>query len=92
MILKNLLEFIKQKNSHDDKMVIASNIMYIISSYKNYLTQNLDFLDIVIKKLIEFINEDQKSNVPEMAINSIITIAQNTKESFNKIVKGQSLL
>lgn len=75
MILKNLLEFIKQKNSHDDKMVIASNIMYIISSYKNYLTQNLDFLDIVIRKLIEFINEDQKSNVPEMAINSIITIA-----------------
>ncbi len=38
MVLWNLLEFIKQKNSHDDKMVIASNIMYIISSYKNYLT------------------------------------------------------
>ncbi len=73
-------------------MVIASNIMYIISSFKNYLTQNLDFLDIVIKKLMEFINEDSKSNVPEMAINSIITIVQNTKECFSQSVKGQTML
>jgi hypothetical protein len=55
-------------------MVIASNIMYLISSYKNYLNQNRDFLDIVIKKLMEFINEDLSTNVPEMAINSILTI------------------
>jgi hypothetical protein len=56
-------------------MVIASNIMYLISSYKNYLNQNKDFLDIVIRKLMEFINEDLLTNVPEMAINSILTIS-----------------
>lgn len=74
-VLRSLLEFIKFKQSHEDKMVIASNIMYLISSYKNYLNQNKDFLDIVIKKLMEFINEDMGTNVPEMAINSILTIS-----------------
>lgn len=78
-VLRSLLEFIKFKQSHEDKMVIASNIMYLISSFKNYLNQNRDFLDIVIKKLMEFIGEDIHSNVPEMAINSILTITQNIK-------------
>lgn len=79
-VLRSLLEFIKFKQTHEDKMVIASNIMYLISSYKNYLNQNKDFLDIVIRKLMEFINEDIGSNVPEMAINSILTISQNIKQ------------
>jgi hypothetical protein len=62
-------------------MVIASNIMYLISSYKNYLNHNKDFLDIVIRKLIEFINDEMSTNVPEMAMNSILTITQNIKQS-----------
>lgn len=58
--------------------------MYLISSYKNYLNSNKDFLDIVIKKLMEFISEDINSNVPEMAINSILTITQNIKHNISQ--------
>jgi exportin-1 len=73
--LKALLTLCASKKSLEDKIVIASNIMHIVSQNSIYLKDIASFLEIVVKKLLEFANE-QSEEICEMACNTLLKIAK----------------
>lgn len=89
-ILRALLGFVQKKTNTEDKIVIATCIMHIVSQYERFLKQNPDFLNIVIKKLFEFMRE-KFNGVRSMACNIFLKIAKNAKHCFkynnNKMVE-----
>lgn len=80
-ILRALLGFVQKKTNTEDKIVIATCIMHVVSQYERFLKQNPDFLNIVIKKLFEFMNEKFKG-VRSMACSIFLKIAKNAKHCF----------
>jgi exportin-1 len=80
-ILTTLLQFCKIKSDVDDKAVIATNIMHVVSQYQRFLREFWDFSIRVIKKLFDFI-EEKFPGVAEMACNTLLKISKNLKHEF----------
>lgn len=86
-IVRMLLQFVSQSTHINDKAIIASNIMHIVSQYKRFLEMNDDYLKTVIKKLFEFVHE-KFEGVKEMACNTFLKVCQQVKHqliAFNDI-------
>ena len=74
-VLKSLLQLCASKKSTDEKAVIASNIMHIVSQNTRFLKSFPDFLITVARKLVEFAGE-RFPGVPEMACNILLKLAK----------------
>jgi hypothetical protein len=89
-ILKNLLYLCELKKKKKDKAVIASNIMFVVGQYPDFLKNHWKFCKTVIEKLFEFIREPV--NIPgfkDMACDTFFRIVKNcgkfiTKNSNNE--------
>ena len=77
-IVRMLLQFVQLCDNTNDKAIIASNIMHIVSQYKRFLEKNDEFLKTVIKKLFEFMHE-KFDGVKEMASNTFLKVCQQVK-------------
>jgi len=73
--LRSLLAFCAQKKDMNDKIVIATNIMHVVSQNHIYLKDIPSFLSIVIKKLLEFAGE-KSDEISQMACNIILKISK----------------
>lgn len=80
-ILRTLLNFCASKRNTEDKAVIASNIMHIVSQHQRFLKEYWEFLVTVVKKLLEFTSE-KFPGVAEMACNTLLKISKNLNAEF----------
>ena len=71
-----------------DRGFIASGIMYICAQYPRFISSTVEFFQVVIDKLIQFMNQDVPG-IPEMAVNTFKTIGQRAKQTFC-MVKGET--
>lgn len=89
-VLKNLLYLCELKKKKKDKAVIASNIMFVVGQYPDFLKNHWKFCKTVIEKLFEFIREPV--NIPgfkDMACDTFFRIVRNcgkfiAKNSYNE--------
>lgn len=88
-ILRALLNFCASKRNTEDKAVIASNIMHIVSQHQRFLKEYWEFLVTVVRKLLEFTSE-KFPGVAEMACNTLLKIAKNLKEEFVTLHQGRN--
>ena len=83
-LIKDLLGLCEQKKGKDNKAIIASNIMYIVSQYPLFLDANWCFLKTVVNKLFEFMHETYEG-VQDLACNTFIKIVQKCHRQFVQI-------
>ncbi|XP_062113984.1 protein EXPORTIN 1A-like [Humulus lupulus] len=57
MVIRDLLNLCKITKGKDNKVVIASNIMYVVGQYPRFLRAHWKFLKTVVNKLFEFMHE-----------------------------------
>ncbi|KAL6122666.1 Xpo1 [Nucleospora cyclopteri] len=82
-IMKMILTFCECVMSLEQKAIIASNIMFIIGQYKRVLKNNIEFTQICIFKLFEFMEEDFEG-IKEMACDNMLRICENCPSQFFK--------
>lgn len=87
-VLRVLLELNKVVSTIEDKAVVASGIMFVCSRYPRFLTDNWEFMKVVIDKLFEFIQHEVPA-VREMAVNAFSTICEKSKRHFQIRHKGE---
>jgi exportin-1 len=80
-MLRTLLNFCATKLETEDKAVIATNIMHIVSQHQRFLKDYWEFSITVMKKLFEFVKE-KFPGVAEMACNTLLKITSNLKDEF----------
>lgn len=76
-ILRIYLHMIEVKSGEENRAILASCVMYIVSQYHRFLKIHWRFLKTVMKKLYEFA-ENQK--VQDMAAETILKICKQCKE------------
>jgi len=59
-VLRELLGLAERRRDKDDKVVIASNIMYVVGQYPRFLNRHWGFLKVVSVKLFEFMHESHE--------------------------------
>jgi exportin-1 len=79
-LLRNLLQMCERKKDVESKVIIASNIMHIVSQFSRFLTFNIEFLKTVIYKLFEFMKNKMKA-IKDMASNVFLKISKQCKNS-----------
>lgn len=79
--LTSLLPLCSSRPSMQDKVVVASNIMHIVSQNSLYLQEIPSFMIIVVRKLLEFADE-RSDEIVEMACNTLIKIAKQLGSRF----------
>ncbi|KAI0060843.1 hypothetical protein BV25DRAFT_1917398 [Artomyces pyxidatus] len=80
-VVKNLLALAELRRGKDDKVVVASNIMYIVGQYPRFLKNHWRFTRTVVHKLFEFMHEKHEG-VQDMACDTFMTIAQKCRRQF----------
>jgi len=73
----------------DNKAVIASNIMYVVGQYPQFLVDHWKFLKTVIKKLFEFMHE-RYPGVQDMSCDTLLKIAKACQSKFVEIQENES--
>lgn len=81
IMLRQLLKMCLLRPTTEEKSVVAANIMHIVSQNQVFLQTNFELLQIVVKKLFEFMNE-KFPGVAEMACNTFLKISENLKNEF----------
>ena len=56
-IIKELLNLCEQSNGRNAKAQVATDIMYVVGQFPNFLNAHWAFLKTVIRKLMEFMSE-----------------------------------
>ena len=56
-VVKELLKLCEKTQGKSNKAIIASDIMYVVGQFPNFLTGHWAFLKRVVKKLNEFMHE-----------------------------------
>ena len=83
--LKNLLQLCEIKKKKKNKAIIASNIMFIVGQYPEFLKNHWKFCKTVIEKLFEFISEPM--DIPgfkDMVVDTFFLIIKNCGEYIAK--------
>lgn len=65
----------------NNKAVIASNIMYVVGQYPDFLREHWKFLKTVVYKLFEFMKE-LHPGVQDMACETFLKIAKRCSREF----------
>ncbi|ELQ75236.1 Nuclear transport receptor CRM1/MSN5 (importin beta superfamily) [Trachipleistophora hominis] len=74
-VLKDLLTLCENRHRKEDKAIIASNIMYVVGKYYQFLRRNTNFLRTVAKKLFEFMREEYEG-IKDMACDTLLMICE----------------
>jgi exportin-1 len=56
-VVKELLNLCEKTLGKNNKALVASDIMYVVGQFPNFLTSHWPFLKTVIRKLNEFMHE-----------------------------------
>lgn len=80
-VIKDLLSLADVIRGKDNKVVVASNIMYIVGQYPRFLKAYWKFLKVVANKLFEFMAETHEG-VQDMACDTFIKITNKCKKHF----------
>eukprot|EP01095_Lingulamoeba_sp_RSL-Kostka_P013243 TRINITY_DN5432_c0_g1_i1.p1 TRINITY_DN5432_c0_g1~~TRINITY_DN5432_c0_g1_i1.p1 ORF type:complete len:598 (+),score=183.73 TRINITY_DN5432_c0_g1_i1:1-1794(+) len=80
-VIKDLLEMCEKTSGKNNKAVIASNIMYIVGQYPNFLRAHWRFLRTVVNKLFEFMHE-KFPGVQDMACDTFLKISKSCSTQF----------
>jgi exportin-1 len=83
-VIKELLKLCEETVGKSNKAHIASDIMYVVGSFPEFLKAQWPFLRTVIKKLNEFMHETHPG-VQDMASETFLKISKLTKHSFTTI-------
>jgi len=87
-VVKELLNLCEKTQGKGNKAHIASDIMYVVGQFPNFLIGQWQFLRTVIKKLNEFMHESHPG-VQDMASETFLKIAKLTKHMFTQPQMGQ---
>ena len=83
--LKDLLYLCELRKKKKDKAVIASNIMFVVRQYPNFLKNHWKFCKTVIEKLFEFLGEPQYiPGFKDMACDTFFCIAKSCGNFISK--------
>lgn len=82
-VVKELLNLCEKKQGKNNKAQVASNIMYVVGQFPNFLNKHWPFLKTVIKKLNEFMHEKHQG-VQDMASETFLKISKLTKHMFTQ--------
>mmetsp|Transcript_1723 Transcript_1723/g.2242 ORF Transcript_1723/g.2242 Transcript_1723/m.2242 type:complete len:202 (+) Transcript_1723:1335-1940(+) len=82
-VVKELLNLCEKTQGKSNKAHIASDIMYVVGQFPNFLISQWAFLKTVIKKLNEFMHE-KHPGVQDMAAETFLKISKLTKHMFTK--------
>lgn len=83
-VVKELLTLCEKAQGKSKKAIVASDIMYVVGSFPNFLINHWPFLKTVVKKLNEFMHE-KHPGVQEMASQTFLKISKLTNFMFTKI-------
>ncbi|ELA47741.1 hypothetical protein VCUG_00823 [Vavraia culicis subsp. floridensis] len=88
-VLKDLLTLCENRHRKEDKAIIASNIMYVVGKYYQFLKRNRNFLRTVVKKLFEFMKEEYEG-IKDMACDTLLMICEKvTIQDLNQEFVGE---
>lgn len=77
--IKDLLTLCENKHGKDNKAVVASNIMFVVSQYPTFLKNHWRFLKTVVRKLFEFMHEAHPG-VQDMACETFLKICNKCSD------------
>eukprot|EP00353_Schmidingerella_taraikaensis_P004032 CAMPEP_0185575472 /NCGR_PEP_ID=MMETSP0434-20130131/6660_1 /TAXON_ID=626734 ORGANISM="Favella taraikaensis, Strain Fe Narragansett Bay" /NCGR_SAMPLE_ID=MMETSP0434 /ASSEMBLY_ACC=CAM_ASM_000379 /LENGTH=176 /DNA_ID=CAMNT_0028192359 /DNA_START=1350 /DNA_END=1880 /DNA_ORIENTATION=- len=77
-VIKELLNLCEKSTTKNTKAFIASDIMYVVGQFPNFLINHWAFLKTVMNKLHEFMHESHPG-VQDMASETYLKIAKLTK-------------
>uniref|UniRef100_A0A8C9GEN0 Exportin-1-like n=1 Tax=Piliocolobus tephrosceles TaxID=591936 RepID=A0A8C9GEN0_9PRIM len=80
-ILRIYLHMIEVKSGEENRAILASCVMYIVSQYHRFLKLHWRFLKTVMKKLFEFAENEK---VQDMAAETILKICKQCKNVIAK--------
>ena len=80
-VIKELLNMCEHAKGKSQKAFIATDIMYVVGSFPNFLCGHWAFLKTVINKLIDFMRETHPG-VQDMASETFLKLAKLTKHMF----------
>jgi exportin-1 len=80
-VVKELLNLCEKTSGKNNKALVASDIMYVVGQFPNFLIGHWPFLKTVVKKLNEFMHE-KHPGVQDMASETFLKISKLTKEKF----------
>lgn len=80
-VIKELLNLCEKMHTKNHKAFIATDIMYVVGQFPNFLLNHWAFLKTVMKKLHEFMHE-KHPGVQDMASETYLKIAKLTKVKF----------
>ena len=83
-VIKELLNLCEKSQTKNTKAFIASDIMYVVGQFPNFLISHWAFLKTVMNKLHEFMHEVHPG-VQDMASETYLKIAKLTKKMFVRI-------
>ncbi|KAM9859239.1 exportin-1-like [Aulostomus maculatus] len=87
IVFKGLLKLCEQKRGQD-KVIVASNMMYVVGQYPRFLRAHWVLLKVVVKKLFEFMHETH-DGVQDMACDTFFKVAQKCRHSFVQLQEGE---
>jgi len=80
-VIKELLDLTIAQKGKANKAVIASNIMYVVGQYPEFLREHWRFLKTVVYKLFEFMKETHPG-VQDMACETFLKISKRCSKEF----------
>ena len=80
-VIKELLNLCEDTHGKTNKAFVATDIMYVVGQFPNFLITHWAFLKTVIKKLVEFMHEKHEG-VQDMASETFLKIAKLTRHMF----------
>ncbi|KAM9838314.1 exportin-1-like [Aulostomus maculatus] len=86
-VVSGLLNLYEQKNGKD-QLNVASNVMYIVGQYVNFMKDHWNFLKAVITKLVEFMHLTH-DGVQDMACDTFFKIAKECPGHFVRVQVGE---
>lgn len=80
-VIKELLNLCEHSKGKSNKAQIATDIMYVVGQFPNFLCSHWAFLKTVINKLKEFMRE-KHPGVQDMASETFLKLSKLTKHMF----------
>lgn len=80
-VIKELLNLCENTMGKSSKAQVATDIMYVVGQFPNFLISHWAFLKTVIKKLVEFMHE-KHPGVQDMASETFLKMSKLTKHMF----------
>lgn len=87
-VIKDLLSMCENAKGTDNKAVIATNIMYVVSQYPRFLNDHWKFLKTVVNRLFHFMHE-RHPGVQDMACDTFLKISKSCRRRFVTVQLGE---